>query len=257
MRRPTSGRFGLYRTGATKSLSLMLQLQPAPTPTPAEPFGEVIRQCSDTLCTTQKQTNLIDSLLQDIAVFNEYNLTKLEEWLTDIETSADLTNESGAKLAKAKSRGLTYTLVMEAINSENSWEEIKGLLRLKLCNDNIHTYTSHFMDIQQWEKESLAAYFHQFKTEAKGCNFQNDAATIRIFVKGLKNAHSLATCIYEKGPQTLIDAILEVEKLNATQQLTAMIIPPSTVNVMSNEEDKNEMPKPQQQKKKHQQLTEQ
>ena len=34
-----------------------------------------------------------------------------------------------------------------------------------------------------------------------------------------------------------IDAISEVEKCNATQQLTAMIIPPSTVNVMSNKED--------------------
>ena len=40
---------------------------------------------------------------------------------------------------------------MEAINSDMSWEEIKDLLRLKLCNTNIHTYTSHFMDIQQWE----------------------------------------------------------------------------------------------------------
>ena len=63
----------------------------------------------------------------------------------------------------------------------------------------------------------------------------NDTATIRIFIKGLKNAHSLATCIYEKGPQTLIDAISKVKKLNAVQQLTAMIIPPSTVNMMSNE----------------------
>ena len=34
-----------------------------------------------------------------------------------------------------------------------------------------------------------------------------------------------------------MDAIWEVEKLNAPQKLTAMIIPPSTVNVMSNEED--------------------
>ena len=65
----------------------------------------------------------------------------------------------------------------------------------------------------------------------------NDAATIRIFITGLKNAHSLATCIYKKGPQTLTDGISEVEKLNAVQQLTAMIIPLSTVNLMSNEED--------------------
>ena len=35
----------------------------------------------------------------------------------------------------------------------------------------------------------------------------------------------------------LTDAISEVVKLNATQQLTAMIIPPSMVNVMENEED--------------------
>ena len=72
---------------------------------------------------------------------------------------------------------------------------------------------------------------------AKRCNFTNAATTIRIFIKGLKNAHSLATCIYEKGPQTLSDAISEVEKLNAVQQLTTMIIPLSTVNMMSNDED--------------------
>ena len=92
------------------------------------------------------------------------------------------------------------------------------------------------MDIQQWEKESLATYVHRFKTEAKRCNFTN-AATIRIFVKGLRNVHSLATCIYEKRPQTLTDTISEVEKLNAMQQLMAMIILSSTVNVMSNKED--------------------
>ena len=35
----------------------------------------------------------------------------------------------------------------------------------------------------------------------------------------------------------LTDAVSEVEKLNAIQQLTATIIPPSTVSMMSNEED--------------------
>ena len=29
------------------------------------------------------------------------------------------------------------------------WDEIKDLLRLKLHNAHIHTYTSNFMDIQQ------------------------------------------------------------------------------------------------------------
>ena len=42
------------------------------------------------------------------------------------------------------------------------------------------------MDIQQKEKESLAAYVHHFKREANRCKFDNDATTIRIFIKGLK-----------------------------------------------------------------------
>ena len=36
------------------------------------------------------------------------------------------------------------------------------------------------MDIQQKEKESLAAYIHHFKREASRCKFDNDAATIRF-----------------------------------------------------------------------------
>ena len=74
----------------------------------------------------------------------------------DIETAAGLTGESRAKLAKAKLRGLTHTLVTEAINSDKPWDEIKDLLWLKLCNADIHTYPSYFMEIQQGEKESLA-----------------------------------------------------------------------------------------------------
>ena len=49
------------------------------------------------------------------------------------------------------------------------------------------------MDIKQKEKESLAAYIHCFKWEASRCKFDNDAATIRIFIKGLKDVHTLAT----------------------------------------------------------------
>ena len=69
----------------------MLQSQPPPTPT--EPFREVICQYIDTLCTTQKQTNLTNYLLQDITVFNQYDSTTHEDWLTD-KTAADLSNES-------------------------------------------------------------------------------------------------------------------------------------------------------------------
>ena len=76
------------------------------------------------------------------------------------------------------------------------------------------------MEIQQKDKESFAAYIHRFKRESKRCSFNNNAATIWIFIKGLKNTHTLAAHVYKKGPQTLADAISEVEKLQAAQQGT-------------------------------------
>ena len=118
------------------------------------------------------------------------------------------------------------------------WEEIKDSLHLKICNSDIHTSISHFMDIQQKEKESLEAYINCFKWEASRCKFDNDAATIRIFIKGLKNAHTLAIKVYEKGPQSLAGTIREVEKLQAAQQLTSTLLPPSSVNIMSSDDDK-------------------
>ena len=73
--------------------------------------------------------------------------TQLEDWLTDIETTADLIDESRTKLAQAKSKGLTHTLIMEALTMGKNWEEIKELLHLKICNSDIHISVSHFMDI--------------------------------------------------------------------------------------------------------------
>ena len=169
--------------------------------------------------------------------FSGSDWTQLEDWLVDIETAANLTDENRTKLAQAKSKGLTHTLIIEALTWGKCWEEIKDLLHLKICNSDIHTSVSCFMDIQQKDKESLAAYIQRLKREAKRCYFTNNAATIRIFVKGLKNAHMLAARVYEKGPQTLADAISEVEKLQAAQQLTATLLPSSTVNVMSNKGD--------------------
>ena len=133
--------------------------------------------------------------------------------------------EGRTKLAQAKSRGLVRTLISEALTLHKTWEEIKDSVHLKICNSDIHTSISCFMDIQQKEKESLAAYIHHFKWEASRCKFDNDTTTIRIFIKGLKNTHSLATTVYEKGPQSLADAIREVEKLQAAQQLTSTLLP--------------------------------
>ena len=184
-----------------------------------------------------KQTNFTNHLIQDITIFNGNNATQLEDWLVDIETAADLSAESRTKLAQTKSKGLTCTLITETLTSGKNWDDIKDLLCLKLCNSDIHISVSCFMEIQQKEKESLTAYIHHFTREAKRCNFTDNTATIRIFIKGLRNAHMLATQFYEKGPQTLADAISVVEKLQAAQQLTATLIPSSTVNDMSHKED--------------------
>ena len=91
---------------------LSISLNP---PAPTEPLGEVIKHYMNNLCSAQKQTNLTNSLLQDIPVFNGHDTTHLEDWLVDIETAADLTTESRTKLAQAKSKGLTCTLITEAI----------------------------------------------------------------------------------------------------------------------------------------------
>ena len=207
-------------------------------PTPPEPIEEVLHQYTNTLCTTQKTTSFVNTLLQDITILNRNDSLQLEDWLIDIETALDLTGKSQTKLAQAKSKGLICTLISEALTSKKTWDEIKDSLHLKFCNSDIQTSVSHFMEIQQKDKESLAAYINQFKREADRCKFNNDAATIRVFIKGLRNAHTLATRVYEKGPQSLADAIREVEKLQAAQQLTATLLPSSSVNVMSSNDDK-------------------
>ena len=214
---------------------LALTLHP---PMPVEPIGEVLNKYTNTLCNAKKKTFFVSSLLQDITILNGNDSSQLIDWLTDIKTISDLTGESRTKLAQAKSKGLIRTLISEALTSNKTWEEIRDSLHLKNCNSDIHTSVSHFVEIQQKEKESLAVYIHHFKREASRCKFDNNAATIRIFIKGLRNAHTLATRVYEKGPQGLADAIKEVGKLQAAQQLTATLLPSSSVNMMSSNDDK-------------------
>ena len=202
------------------------------------PIENVLDRYTKTLCTAQKKTSLESSLLQDIPILNGQDSSQLEDWLMDIETASELTGESRTKLAQAKSRGLVRTLISKALTAQKNWEEIKDSLHLKISNTDIHTSISCFMDIQQTDKESLATYVHRFKREASRCKFNNDAATIRIFLKGLKNAHTIATKVYKKGPQTLTEAIKEVEKLQATQQITSTLLPTSSVNTMSSDNDR-------------------
>ena len=203
-----------------------------------DPIENMLDKYTETLCTAQKKTSLESSLLQDIPTLNGQDSSQLEDWLTDIKAASELTDESRTKLAQANSKGLVRTLISEALIAQKSWEEIKDSLCLKISNADIHTSISHFMDIQQTDKESLATYVHRFKWEASRCKFNNDTATIRIFLKGLKNAHTIATKVYEKGPQTLTEAIKEVEKLQAAQQITSTLLPTVSVNTMSSDNDR-------------------
>ena len=127
---------------------------------PSQPIEEVLDKYTDALCTTQKKTFLESLFLQDIPTLNGQDSSQLEDWLTDIETASELTGESRTKLAQAKSKGLVRTLIIEASTLQKFWEEIKDSLCLKISNADIHTSITHFMNIQQTEKESLAAYVH-------------------------------------------------------------------------------------------------
>ena len=126
--------------------------------------------------------NVSTSLLQDIPTFDGQDTRKLEDWLSNVEMEADILKESHAHLAEAKLCSLTYSLVCEALEAGKCWDDIRDILHLKLCNVNIHTYTSYFMEIQKRDTEILAEYVHCFKTEAKKCYFNSDTAAIPIFV---------------------------------------------------------------------------
>ena len=107
----------------------------------------------DSLCSPQKQTNFANTLIQDISIFNGNNSTQLEDWLVDIQMAANLSAESGTKLTQAKSKGLTHTLITEALNLVKCRDDIKDILCLKFCNSygnsaegegiSCHIYLSH------------------------------------------------------------------------------------------------------------------
>ena len=175
-------------------------------------------------------------MLQDIPTFDEQESSKLEDWFIDIETVTDTITETHTCLAEAKSCGLTRTLICKATQTGKCWDEIKGILRLELCNANIHTYTSRFMEIHQrsiklWSPTSSAS-----KQQQTSVVFENDTVAIHIFAKGLRYAPTIASKIYKKDPQTLAEVIKLVEKLSAAHQLTTALTP-STFIMMSGDDE--------------------
>ena len=66
---------------------------------PPDPLDDVLQQYTEPSCSAQKGTTFTNTLIQDIPTFNGSYSTQLEDWLVDIETAADLTDESRTKLA--------------------------------------------------------------------------------------------------------------------------------------------------------------
>ena len=95
---------------------------------PLEPLDEVLQQYTETLCTAQKQSTFANTQIQDIPTVSGNDSTQLVDWLVDIKTAANLTDESRTKLAQAKSKGLTHTLITEALTLGKCLEEIKDVL---------------------------------------------------------------------------------------------------------------------------------
>ena len=70
---------------------LTMTLQPHPAPKPKEePMHITMQTYTDTLHATLREVNLTTSLLQDIPTFDGQDFSKLEDWLMDVETTADI-----------------------------------------------------------------------------------------------------------------------------------------------------------------------
>ena len=179
---------------------------------------------------SNRRHQLSISVLNDIDTFNGKQGHKLDDWLTHIENAAAIVEEDKVVVAKGKARGLARDLIKEHENQP--WPHIKEQLCNHLNNASIHTYTSRFMEIQQKDSETLTAYIHRFKKEAKHCDFDSHPAKIRIFLKGLINSSRIAPSVYEKGPTTIEDAIGIVEKISSAQRIAALFSQNHQISMM-------------------------
>ena len=143
-----------------------------------------------TLNNSNRRHQLSISVLNNIDKFDGKQGHKLDDWLANIENAAAIVEENEVMVAKGKARGLACDLIKE--HEGQPWPHIKEQLRNHLNNASIHTYTSRFMEIQQKDSETLMAYIHRFKKEAKHFNFNSHPAKKRIFLKGLTNSSKIA-----------------------------------------------------------------
>ena len=183
----------------------------------------LIRNSNSSMNTTLNNSNrrhqLSISVLNDIDTYDGKQGHKLDDWLANIENAATLVEENEVMVAKGKARGLARDLIKEY--EEKPWPHIKEQLCNHLNNASIHTYTLRFMEIQQKDSETLTAYIHRFKKEAKHCDFDSHPAKIRIFLKRLINSSKIAPGVYKKGPNTIEDAISIFKKISLAQRIAA------------------------------------
>ena len=100
-------------------------------------------------------------------------------------------------MADAKSHGLTHMLIYEATQTGECWDEIKGILRLKLCNANIHTYTLWRYNRKPMKLlQPISITSRQQLSDAP----LTMTLAILIFVKGLRDAPTIPAEIYENNP---------------------------------------------------------
>ena len=172
-----------------------------------------------TLNNSNRRHQLSISVLNDIDTFDGKQGHKLDDWLANIENAATLVEENEVIVAKGKARGLVRDLIKE--HEDKPWPHIKEQLCNLLNNASIHTYTLRFMEIQQKDSETLTAYIHRFKKEAKHCDFDSHPAKIGIFLKDLMNSSKIAPGVYKKGPETIEDAISIVKKISSARRIAA------------------------------------
>ena len=180
------------------------------------------------------------SVLNDIDTFDGKQGHKPDDWLADVENAAAIVEENKVVVAKGKVRGLARDLIKE--HESQPWHHIKEQLHNRLNNASIHTYMLRFMEIQQKDSETLTAYIHRFKKEAKHCDFDSHPAKIRIFLKGLINSSRIAPSVYEKGPTTIEDAISIVEKISSAQCIAASFSQNHQISMMKRGRNEHHTP---------------
>ena len=189
---------------------------------------------------SNRRHQLSISVLNDIYTLDGKQGHKLDNWLIDIENAAAIIEENEVVVAKGKARGLPRDLIRE--QESQPWHYIKEQLCNRLNNASIHMYTSRFMEIQQKDSETLTAYIHRFKKEAKHCNFDSHPAQIRIFLKGLVTSSRIAPSVYEKGPTTIEDTIGIVEKISSAQCIAVSFSQNHQISMMKRGPNEHQSP---------------